>query len=217
VTIEIETIAVDRLTAHPRNARTHPAGQISKIAESIRKYGFTSPVLVDEDNVLLAGHARTEAARQVGLSEIPAVRVSHLSDAEKRELMIVDNKLSMLSEWDAAMLSEELLSFGEVSLAGSLFSPAEMARLSDDALLGEISGQSRTQAEIGRTPTSRPTRADESNDVVPDDAVTFTCSLPSSEREDVFRAVSRAKDINGVSTTGEALLLIARSYMERHQ
>ena len=107
--------AVSALRAYERNARTHSPGQVAQIAASMRAYGFTNPVLVDEQDRVIAGHGRLEAARLLGLSTVPVVIVRGLSDAQRRALILADNKLALNAGWDADLLRGELL---ELKLEG---------------------------------------------------------------------------------------------------
>ena len=92
----LEHLPLDRLRPWPRNARTHSPNQIREIAASIRRFGFTSPVLIDGENRILAGHGRVEAARQIGMDPVPCVRVDGMTTAEKRAFVIADNKLASM-------------------------------------------------------------------------------------------------------------------------
>ena len=85
---------IDHIKPHPRNARTHSKKQVSQIADSIQAVGFASPVLIDEDGVLLAGKGRLEAAKLLGLKAIPAIVVDGLSEARKRALLLADNRIA---------------------------------------------------------------------------------------------------------------------------
>ena len=96
--------AVDRLVPSARNARTHSDAQVAQIAASIREWGWTVPVLVDEDGNLIAGHGRVLAARLLGLAEVPVVVARGWSDAKKRAYMLADNKLALNAGWDEALL-----------------------------------------------------------------------------------------------------------------
>ena len=107
---------IDRLKANPRHARTHTAKQIDQIAASIRQFGFTNPVLIDADGVIVAGHGRVEAAKQLGMSEVPTIRLDHLSEDEKRAYLIADNRLAELAEWDEEILAIELGHLSEIDL-----------------------------------------------------------------------------------------------------
>ena len=104
----IEYLAVDLLIPYARNSRTHSEDQVAQIAASIREYGFTSPVLIDVDGGIIAGHGRVMAARQIGLAEVPCIRLGHLTEAQKRAYVIADNNLAMNSGWDEDILASEL-------------------------------------------------------------------------------------------------------------
>src|SRR6266566_7691607 len=103
-----ESIAIDAIRPNPRNARRHPPKQVAILAESIRNFGFTNPVLIDEHGEILAGHGRYAAARSLGLAEILIIRLTHLSSAEKRALALADNKIAELGSWDRDQLKETL-------------------------------------------------------------------------------------------------------------
>ena len=90
------------------NARTHTKKQIRQIADSIDQFGFTNPVLIDEAGTILAGHGRVAAAKQLGLTEVPCVRLDHLSADEKRAYVLADNKLALNAGWDEDLLAAEL-------------------------------------------------------------------------------------------------------------
>ena len=104
----IEYVATGVLRPNPKNARTHSRKQIRKIAASLRKFGFLSPILTDDDNMILAGHGRLEAARLAGLDQVPIVRCGHLTPAQKRAYLIADNKLAEQAGWNREMLAIEL-------------------------------------------------------------------------------------------------------------
>jgi DNA modification methylase len=104
----LETLPLDQLRPWPRNARTHSRKQIRQIAESIRRFGFTNPVLIDAEDRILAGHGRVLAARELGMATAPCLRVSHMSPAEKRAYVLADNKLALNAGWDEELLALEL-------------------------------------------------------------------------------------------------------------
>lgn len=106
--MNVEIVKIGSLKPYPRNARVHSERQIEMIAESIKEFGFLSPVIIDENNMILAGHGRVEGAMLAGLSEVPCYRICGLTDDQKRAYILVDNKLSDLSEWDFKMLQGEL-------------------------------------------------------------------------------------------------------------
>jgi DNA modification methylase len=132
---KIEMVPVAGLRPYAGNARRHSKKQISQIAESIQRFGFTNPVLVSDDGEILAGHGRVRAAQEIGLQIVPTVRLSHLSAAERRAYILADNKLALNAGWDADLLATELqalvdLDF-DVELTG--FSLAEIDLVLDDA------------------------------------------------------------------------------------
>lgn len=99
---------VSELIPYVRNARTHSEAQVSQIAASIREFGFLSPILVAEDNTILAGHGRLAAALKLGLKKVPCVKENHLTETQKRAYIIADNKLSLNAGWDNELLAVEL-------------------------------------------------------------------------------------------------------------
>jgi DNA modification methylase len=103
------------LKPNPRNARTHSAAQIEAVVRSIREFGFTVPVLIGSDGVILAGHARVQAALSMGLGEVPVIELAHLSPAQRRAYTLADNALALQSGWDTDLLKLEL---GDLKLEG---------------------------------------------------------------------------------------------------
>lgn len=103
-----ENVPTGSIIPYPKNSRTHSPAQIQQICDSIQEFGFTTPILVDENNVALAGHGRLEAAKKLGMETVPAVRVVGLSDSQKRAYVIADNKIGLNSGWDQTILAEEL-------------------------------------------------------------------------------------------------------------
>ena len=104
----VELIAVDRLAPRQAYARTHSRKQVRQIADSITRFGFCNPVLIDDANQIIAGHGRVEAAKLLGLEGVPALRIAHLSEAEKRAYVMADNRLAELAGWDREILAIEL-------------------------------------------------------------------------------------------------------------
>lgn len=105
--MKIENIAIESLIPYARNSRTHSEEQVAQVAASIKEFGFTNPVLIDEQGGIIAGHGRTMAARKLGLAEVPCIRLSHLTEAQKRAYVIADNKLALNAGWDEKMLALE--------------------------------------------------------------------------------------------------------------
>lgn len=101
-------IDINELKPYKNNARLHPQEQIEKITNSIKEFGFITPVIIDENNTILVGHGRTEAAKAAGLTQVPYRRITNLTDDQKRAYILADNKLSDLAEWDEDLLKMEL-------------------------------------------------------------------------------------------------------------
>jgi DNA modification methylase len=104
----IEYLNVCELRPQPRNARTHSKKQIRQIADSIRSFGFTNPILIDDGKAILAGHGRIEAAKSLGMARIPCVRLSDMTAVQKRAYALADNKLALNAGWDEELLTIEL-------------------------------------------------------------------------------------------------------------
>ena len=146
----IEPMAVTRLRPCARNARTHSKKQIRQIADSIRKFGFTNPVLIGDDDEIVAGHGRVEAAKLIGLQSVPAVRLSHLDAAQRRAYVLADNKLALNAGWDRDLLAIELqtlidLDF-DVEITG--FSLAEVDLVLDEARQSSAHAQNTPEDQI---------------------------------------------------------------------
>ena len=106
--LELEYIEVDELIPYEKNQRIHSTDQISKIANSIREFGFLNPIIVDENNVVVAGHGRIEGAKLLKMLSVPCVRAENLSQAQIKAYRIADNRLQDLSEFDEELLKQEL-------------------------------------------------------------------------------------------------------------
>jgi DNA modification methylase len=126
--------SIDALLPYARNSRTHSDEQIAQIVASIQEFGWTNPVLVGSDGVIIAGHARVLAARQMGLAEVPTIVLEHLSDTQRRALVISDNKLSLNAGWNEEMLRAELHALSEENFDLDLvgFTDAELEVLLDE-------------------------------------------------------------------------------------
>jgi len=111
---QLETIQIDALIPYARNSRTHSDAQVAQIASSIKEFGFTNPVLIDGGGGIIAGHGRVLAARKLGMSEVPCIRLDHLTEAQKRAYVIADNRLALNSGWDTEMLKVEFADLQEL-------------------------------------------------------------------------------------------------------
>ena len=104
----IEWLETKGLIPYAKNSRTHSEAQVAQIAGSIKEFGFNNPVLIDEENGIIAGHGRVMAAQKLGLQAVPCIRLAHLSDTQRKAYVIADNRLALNAGWDDQMLTVEL-------------------------------------------------------------------------------------------------------------
>jgi hypothetical protein len=144
--VTIEPMAIARLRPFPGNARTHSKKQVRQIADSIARFGFINPILIDDDDKIIAGHARLEAAKLLGLKCVPTLRLSGLDAGERRAYALADNKLALNAGWDRGTLAVELRALADLQFDTELtgFSVAEIELVLDGA------------AENRRTPAPEP-------------------------------------------------------------
>lgn len=109
----VQMLSIDEIAPYVKNTRTHPPNQINQLAASIKKFGFTNPILIGTNNTIIAGHGRFAAAKQLGLIEVPTISLAHLSTSEQKAYVIADNKLSDMSGWDDSILESELESIAD--------------------------------------------------------------------------------------------------------
>lgn len=140
--MQIETRPIDRLVPYVRNSRTHSEDQIAQIAASIAEFGFVNPVLIGADDVIVAGHGRVLAAKQLGMAEVPVIVLDHLSEAQRRALVIADNRIAESAGWDEAMLKAELAALRDEEFDLDLlgFGDDELLRMLDSVALPGMDG-----------------------------------------------------------------------------
>lgn len=152
----VEHWSLQRLIPYAKNARTHDDTQVSQIAGSIAEFGFVNPILVGDDNIIIAGHGRLMAAQQLGLDTVPVIVLHHLTEAQRRALVIADNKIAENAGWNDELLKLELEELGDLGFDLDVigFSDEEL-----DELLGndEQSGESDEDdiPEVEDEPVSR--------------------------------------------------------------
>ena len=137
---------VEDLIPYARNARMHTEDQIVRLASSIKEFGFTNPILTDGENGVIAGHGRLQAAKKLGLAEVPTIELSGLSENQKKAYILADNRLSLDSYWDAEMLHLELDELTEkgfnIELTG--FTPDEIESIPtgeiDEGFFNDVQG-----------------------------------------------------------------------------
>ncbi len=133
--MNIEYTHVNELRPYAANARTHSRKQIRQIANSIERFGFCNPVLIDDRKQIVAGHGRVEAAKLLGMKAVPTVRLSHLSETDKRAYILADNKLAEKAGWDREILAIELQGLVDLNIEVELtgFETAEIDIILDEA------------------------------------------------------------------------------------
>ncbi len=135
--LKIENVALNQIHAYAKNAKNHPESQVQQIAASITEFGFNNPVLIDENGELIAGHGRLAAAEILGLKSVPAIRLSHLSDMQKRAYRLADNKIAENGGWNADLLRLEISELeeicGDLDISITGFADTELDVLMDDA------------------------------------------------------------------------------------
>lgn len=236
----IEDWGLDRIRPYPNNPRVM-RNAAEKVADSIREFGWRQPIVVDEDGVIIIGHTRLAAAQLLKLDTAP-VHVARGLPADKvRALRLADNKTSEFAEWDQLKLADELqailASAGTVSVTG--FSQAEfdaVAMQAEAELAAVFAPPAAGSAGAGGVDSVDPAStegaagaefgppgddqgldeagtADSASDAPQADMVPFNALLLLEDRAVVFDAIAKAKERHGLTTSGEALLVIARSYM----
>ena len=130
---KVELRPIAQLIPYARNARTHSEAQIAQIAASIREWGWTMPVLLDETSMIIAGHGRVMAAQRLSITEVPCMTATGWSEAQKRAYVLADNQLALNAGWDPDMLKTEFAALREDKFEARLtgFSIEEMAKLDD--------------------------------------------------------------------------------------
>jgi DNA modification methylase len=158
---------VERLLPSARNSRTHSPEQVAQVAASIKEFGWTNPLIIGDDGVLIAGHARLLAARQLGMTEVPVIVLDYLTPAQRRALVIADNKLATNAGWDDEMLRVELAAIREESLE-----LLDVVGFSDDELAALMAPE---------TPAANAESAAEDESAVPE-----APAAPVTQRGDVW-------------------------------
>jgi len=144
---QIKTAQVSNLRPYANNPRTHSPKQIAQIAESIKTFGFTNPILVDHENGVIAGHGRLEAAKKLGISDVPVICLEDMSKAQKRAYILADNKLAENAGWDRETLAIELQGLLEMDLGFEITTTGfEMGEI--DVLIGELAGVEADEADL---------------------------------------------------------------------
>jgi len=196
---KLEYLPVSKLTAYETNSRTHSDEQINQIAASINEFGFTNPVLIDPDNTIIAGHGRVQAAKQIGMDEVPCLRLSHLTEAQRKAYVIADNKLALNAGWDDELLRQEIAELNDCDFDLALlgFSENEL-----QAMLLDVD-----EVEMPDLPNGDKEPFQQMNFVVHDDqAEQIKIALEISKKMGAF-------DSENTNANGNALARICESFI----
>ncbi|MAS82738.1 MAG: hypothetical protein CMF45_08615 [Legionellales bacterium] len=148
--MQIEEVGTEELKPYEKNSRTHSKKQIGQIAKSIEEFGFTNPILIDEDNGVIAGHGRLMAAKSLKQESVPCIRLTGLTEKQRKAYIIADNKIAEGSGWDDDMLKLELedLVGGDFDLESTGFDTGELDKIlniDEEVVVGEDNMPTQTQ------------------------------------------------------------------------
>jgi ParB-like chromosome segregation protein Spo0J len=190
-----QTINISDVHPYENNPRAHSEEQIQMLMRLISEFGFTNPVLVDENYKILAGHGRVLAAQRLGMHEVPYVVIRGLTDKQKKAYIIGDNRSGELSSWDKDILTSEFLFLNDsefdVSVLG--FAEEEVAYFLNGATLDDAAPQQVPEAQA-------------ENNTQVSDLVTFSIKLEPSDKSRLLRLIKSAKDRGLYDTDSEALM-----------
>jgi len=235
--MQIEDWLLAKVKPYPNNPRVL-RNAAEKVAESIKSFGWRQPIVVDADGFIIAGHARHAAAKLLKLKTVPVHVASDLSEAQVRALRIADNKTATFADWDDARLADELQAImaGADTVVFTGFAQSEL-----DAILmraaADVAAITAAAPVVQHQPAAQP---DPAPDATPDtpsqepepepaaasapapagehaavqDMVPFHALMSVDARQVVYDAIAKAKSGHGLETTGEALLVISRSYID---
>jgi len=196
--MKIEQIPTEKLIPYARNAKKHDAAQVSKLAGSIREFGFNNPVLIDAQNGIIAGHGRVMAAQKLELKDVPCIRLGHLTDTQRRAYILADNKLAEIGGgWDEELLGLELAELRDTNF------DLELMGFSEEEL-GAFAVEESVMPVLS------------SDDKQPFQQMTFT--VHDEQAEEVSAAITKAKGMghgeSGVNenSNGNAIAFICQSF-----
>lgn len=211
---QVEIVRIDDLIPYIRNPRQHSPEQINQLAAAMKEFGWTMPVLRDEEGQILAGHGRIMAARKLEWDEAPVVTATGWPQSKKRAYVIADNKLALNASWDPELLSAEIeaLSEDEFPLELLGFSEEDLARMADDIMVGEFT---EAQAEEP-APTSSGARSENGERRANNpEQVALTIPMSVTQRDGIFKAIQKAKREYELEQSAEALWQICSNFLEQ--
>lgn len=223
----IQDWPLGRIRPYPNNPRVL-RNAAEKVAESIKAFGWRQPIVVDADGVIIVGHSRLEAAKLLRLKKAPVHVAKDLTPDQVRALRIADNKTGTFSGWDEGKLADELREILDAADGASFtgFSQSELdaivmqASAEAAAITAPVVSQVQDEPERDDDEPDEPDRpplgqfAKADDEQGGDPLVPFNVLMPMDARQVVYDAVAKAKQAHGLATTSEALLVIARAYVD---
>lgn len=192
---DLVTLAVDQVIPYFRNPRRIPQDAVDAVAESIRRYGYQQPIVVDKDNVVIVGHTRLQAIKKLGYSHVQ-VHVAHLPEAKANEYRLVDNRIGEMTEWDHEALVAELREF-ESGLLASFFPEIDLE-------IGLVHSMQVTQADVDKA-TEDIKRVKEGETILTTEVVCPACYGTFKVRTDSLPGLTKVDlDVLAEQTSGAA-------------
>lgn len=191
------TIPVDDLIPYAKNSRTHSPEQVAQIAASIKEWGFTNPILVDNSNGVIAGHGRLLAAQKLGMAEVPCIVIDGITDTQKRAYVIADNKIAENSGWNFDLLFKELTALQELDFDVSL-TAFNMSDFKVDDELFDVGEHDEDEEQA-------PKKTDHGY-------AELAIVMPVEEKKKIVALLNKIKADNDLENQYQALILLAESY-----
>ena len=197
---KIELRPLKKLIGYENNARIHSEEQIDQIVRSIEKFGFVNPVLIGSDNVIAAGHGRVAAAKKLKLSKVPVIVLDHLSEQDRKALVIADNQIALNASWDMDLLREEVDSLKIEDFDISLLGINE-AILDDNDDLFDVPETSSSDSS-----DQKPTKSDEGYS-------SFELVMEHDNKLFLLDVINQIKNEHSTESIEDALMIMARHYV----
>lgn len=195
--LTIKYLSPDKLIPYVNNSRTHSESQITQVAASIKEFGFTNPILLDEDNGVIAGHGRLLAAKKLGLDSVPTVKLENLTDAQRKAYIIADNKLATNAGWDVDLLSLEMQNLKELDFDLGI-TGFELEEI--NALL-RSSDEKEFEYDFDDDEESQPTKTVEGY-------AEFSVVLQQENKDKVLELIQQMKFEHNTTSTEEAFMAL---------
>lgn len=218
----IEYLSPVVLKPYARNARVHSPKQIAQIAASIETFGFTRPILINYENMVLVGHGALAAAKSLGMDVVPCIKLKHLTKAQARAYILADNQLSLASTWDAKLLREELgelQQLDDFDLETTGFTDDDLIAL--DAELNPPQPPERERKDRDREPADPGGTGDGGEAAAPppvrDGWQPLKFMIPPEQRIMVTEALKAMKARDGLDSDDEAICAICGEWMESRE